>query len=175
MPRAQAKKLPVDAPERRRLPILLRHAWYGLNQTFRRRIAHLGITPDQFTVMRTLREGPPEGLGQSELIRRMASDPNTIASLVLRMEKAGLIERRTHAQDRRANLLTLLPEGVARYEAAREVALALQTSILAGFTAAEREKFLTQLSAVADACQDALDQSPRKVTPAAKRPAAPPA
>jgi len=29
-------------PERRRLPLLLRRAWYGLNQAFRRRIAHLG-------------------------------------------------------------------------------------------------------------------------------------
>ena len=51
-----AESLPIDAPGRRRLPILLRHAWYGLNQAFRRRIAHLGITPDQFTVMRTLLE-----------------------------------------------------------------------------------------------------------------------
>ena len=40
--------MPIDAPGRRRLPILLRHAWYGLNQAFRRRIAHLDITPDQF-------------------------------------------------------------------------------------------------------------------------------
>ena len=81
MPR-KIKELPVDAPERRRLPILLRRAWYGLNQAFRRRIAHTGVTPDQFTVMRTILEGDPDGLLQSELTRRMASDPNTIASLV---------------------------------------------------------------------------------------------
>ncbi len=29
--------LPIDAPERKRLPLLLRRAWYGLNQAFRRR------------------------------------------------------------------------------------------------------------------------------------------
>src|ERR1041385_2782519 len=105
--RRPTDSLPIDAPGRRRLPILLRHAWYGLNQAFRRRIAHLGVTPDQFTVMRTLLEGDPEGLVQSELVRLMASDPNTIASLLERMEKAGLIERRTHEKDRRANRIQL--------------------------------------------------------------------
>src|SRR5881275_2524553 len=96
-----AESLPIDAPGRRRLPILLRHAWYGLNQTFRRRIAHLGVTPDQFTVMRTLSEGGDEGLMQRDLITKMGSDPNTIASLVNRMQKAGLLERQTHEKDRR--------------------------------------------------------------------------
>src|SRR5258705_7777264 len=90
---------PIDAPGRRRLPILLRHAWYGLNQAFRRRITHIGITPDQFTVLRTLLEGETAGMVQSDLARRMASDPNTIASLLERMEKSDLIERRTHEKD----------------------------------------------------------------------------
>ena len=43
-------------PGRRRLPILLRQAWYNFNQTFRRRLAHTGVTPDQFTAMRTIVE-----------------------------------------------------------------------------------------------------------------------
>src|SRR2546430_15689856 len=89
-----AESLPIDAPGRRRLPILLRHAWYGLNQAFRRRVAHLDITPDQFTVMRTLLESG--GITQSELTERMSSDPNTVASLLERMEKSGLLERRQH-------------------------------------------------------------------------------
>src|SRR5437870_13814992 len=93
-------QLPIDAPERRRLPLLLRRAWYGLNQAFRRRIAHLGVTPDQFTVMRTLLEN--EGITQRELTQLMTSDPNTVASLLERMEKAGLVERPTHEEDRRA-------------------------------------------------------------------------
>src|SRR6266576_4873649 len=77
----------VDSPERRRLPPLLRRAWYGLNRAFRRRLAHLGLTPDQFTVMRTLLEH--EGISQRQLTSLMSSDPNTVASLLERMEKAG--------------------------------------------------------------------------------------
>ena len=77
--------MPLDAPGRRRLPVLLRRAWYGLNQAFRRRIAGMGLTPDQFTVIRTLLEAEPDGLTQKALANAMSSDPNTIASLLERM------------------------------------------------------------------------------------------
>src|SRR2546426_11399240 len=90
----QPAKLPIDAPERRRLPLLLRRAWYGLNQAFRRRIAHLGVTPDQFTVMRTLLEH--EGITQRQLTELMSSDPNTVASVLERMEQANLVARQAH-------------------------------------------------------------------------------
>src|ERR1700752_3566785 len=91
--------LPADAPERRRLPSLLRRCWFNLNQTFRRRIAHTEVTPDQFTVMRTLLEGDAKGMTQRELTDLMSSDPNTIAALLERMEKNGLVERKPHDLD----------------------------------------------------------------------------
>lgn len=157
MPRAKLSDpdpLPIDSPNRRRLPILLRRAWYGLNQTFRRRIAHLGVTPDQFTAMRTILEGGQEGVFQSELTVRMASDPNTIASLLERMVKAGLIERRVHEKDRRAYRIRLLPAGVEKYEAARIIAVALQQEILGALPEADRERFFEMLAAVADSCHE---------------------
>src|SRR5690349_15855770 len=113
MPPEPKSSPPIDSPDRRRLPPLLRRAWYGLNQAFRRRIAHLGLTPDQFTVLRTLIE--QEGITQSQLTATMTSDPNTVASLVNRMEKAGLISRETHERDRRANRLRVSRQGNTRY------------------------------------------------------------
>src|SRR3954469_3481646 len=135
-------ELPIDAPERRRLPLLLRRAWYGLNQAFRRRIAHLEITPDQFTVMRTLLEN--EGIRQRELTELMSSDPNTVASLLERMEKAGLIQREEHRRDRRAHQLGLLPLGRRKYEEAREIAIAMQEEVLSALPENAREKFLEE-------------------------------
>jgi DNA-binding MarR family transcriptional regulator len=155
--------LPIDAPERRRLPLLLRRAWYGMNQAFRRRIAHLGLTPDQFTVMRTLLEN--EGLTQRELTELMSSDPNTVAALLERMEQAGLVERQAHEKDRRANRLRLKPTGILKYEVARKVAVALQTEILAAIPAAIRERFLANLVSVADACQTAAGKSATSAKP----------
>src|SRR5262245_2495664 len=107
MQRPQEESLPLDAPERRRLPPLLRRAWYGLNQAFRRRILHLRVTPDQFTVMRTLIEAEPKELTQRELAQSISSDPNTIASLLERMEINGLIERSKDRADRRARRIQL--------------------------------------------------------------------
>jgi DNA-binding MarR family transcriptional regulator len=152
--------LPIDAPSRRRLPILLRHAWYGLNQAFRRRISHLGITPDQFTVMRTLLEFG--GITQSELTVQMSSDPNTVASLLERMEKSGLLERRAHEKDRRAHRLLLQADGKRRYQKAREVAIALQTEVLNVLPEGQREEFLEHLALVGDACREAADRSPKR-------------
>lgn len=159
-PPRPADALPIDAPGRRRLPILLRHAWYGLNQAFRRRIAHLGITPDQFTVMRTLLEFA--GITQSELTEQMSSDPNTVASLLERMEKSGLLERRAHEKDRRAHRLHLKTEGKRKYQKARQVAIALQTEVLGVLPENEREKFLEHLALAADACRAAAERSPRR-------------
>ena len=148
---------PTEDTTQRRMPMLLRRAWYGLNQAFRRRIAHIGITPDQFTVLRTLTEGDERGITQRELAQCMSSDPNTIASLLERMEKAGLLERGAHERDRRANRIRLLPPGIKKYEKARGVALKLQTQILETLSPARRAKFLEELSAIADACKDVAD------------------
>jgi DNA-binding MarR family transcriptional regulator len=151
--------LPIDSPERRRLPLLLRRAWYGLNQAFRRRISHLGMTPDQFTVMRTLLEN--EGISQRRLTELMSSDPNTVASLLERMEQAGLVERQEHEKDRRAHWLLLKPRGKRKYEAAREIAVAMQAEVLSALPAKAREKFLEELDVVARACRVAAEKSPK--------------
>jgi DNA-binding MarR family transcriptional regulator len=152
--------LPIDAPERRRLPLLLRRAWYGLNQAFRRRIAHLDITPDQFTVMRTLLEN--EGIRQRELTELMSSDPNTVASLLERMEKVALIQRQKHRKDRRAHQLALRPLGRRKYEEARAIAVTMQAEILNALPEDARENFLENLALVAEACRSGADKSPRK-------------
>lgn len=156
----------IDSPERRRLPALLRRAWYGLNQAFRRRIAHLGLTPDQFTVMRTLLEN--EGLTQRELAQAMTSDPNTVASLVERMEQAQLLQRERHEKDRRARRLNLTAAGRRKYAEAREVAVLMQTEILTSLLARERERFLSDLDTVAEACRRAAGQASKRSRPRAR-------
>lgn len=157
---------PIRLPVRggRRLPLLLRRAWYGLNQAFRRRIAHLGLTPDQYTVLRTLDEHSPGDLTQSGLADLMSSDPNTVASLLERMARAGWVEKQRDARDRRAHRLSLHPKGRARLAAARTIALALQREVLRGVPAGERRAFLGRLERLAEACHEA-SRSPGKRRP----------
>jgi len=159
-----SRQLPLDAPDRRRLPLLLRRAWYGLNQAFRRRIAHTGATPDQFTAMRSLLEGDPDGITQGELTMMMSSDPNTIASLLERMETAGWVERKPHERDRRAYRIQLKPSGKKLYLQLRTIAIELQSQVLSCMPESEREKFLETLGTVADACREAADSTPKSGT-----------
>src|SRR5215217_6070185 len=74
-PRRMPKEIAPTPLVQRRLPPLLRRAWYSLNQTFRQRIAHLGITPDQYSILRWLHEGDTRGLTQQSITDLMASDP----------------------------------------------------------------------------------------------------
>lgn len=154
--------LPIDAPERRRLPPLLRRAWYSLNQAFRRRILHLEITPDQFTALRILGEADGKGLSQRELTEFMSSDPNTVASLVERMETSGLIQRKPHEKDKRAHRIRLLAKGKRTYASARAIAVELQREILGTLPADRCDRFLEELAQVADACRRAAELSVRR-------------
>ena len=137
----------------RRLPPLLRRAWYGLNQAFRQRVAHMEITPDQFSILRWLAESDARGVTQRELVAMLASDPNTVASTLRRMESAGLVERDVHEEDRRANRVRLKPPGKRKFLAAQKIAFELQHDVLAALPESRREKFLADLELVAGACQ----------------------
>ena len=148
---APSPKIPEDP---RRLPVLLRRAWYGLNQAFRRRIAHTRCTPDQYTVLRNLSETGPRGLTQAQLTRAMSSDPNTIASLVGRMERLRLLTREPDPGDRRARRLRMTSAGKARFEELRRIAQHLQEEVLAILPPSSRRRFLSQLERVANACRD---------------------
>ena len=159
--------LSIDSPGRRRLPILLRHAWFSLNQTFRRRLAPTGMTPDQYTALRTLSEHEPDGMTQSHLTRVMASDPNTIGALVERLERSGWIARAPHERDRRANRLRLLPAGRRQFQRARKIALALQTEVLSEWSESKREEFLENLAWVSERCR-AIASAPGITAPAGK-------
>ena len=166
MPRTMPEPIPASPPPTmvalKRLPVLLRRSWYGLNQAFRQRIAHLDLTPDQFSILRWLIEGDPQGLTQRALTDLMASDPNTITSILSRMEKNGLIARAPHEQDKRANRVKVLAAGKRASEKGRKAAMALEERILTALPAHRREKFLEELETIANSCAKLSDKAAPK-------------
>ncbi|MCW8133921.1 MAG: MarR family transcriptional regulator [Planctomycetota bacterium] len=147
-----------DDPPKRRLPPLLRKTWYSMNQAFRRRIASSGATPDQFTILRTLNEHEPDGLTQFELAELLASDPNTISSLLKRMTKSGLVDRKRHERDRRALRVRITSDGEKLFKELREVALDLQTQLMNAIEPERREQFLADLETIAEAANQIARQ-----------------
>ena len=150
-------KLPAPGKKNlpRRLPPILRRAWYSLNQAFRYRIAHLGITPDQYSVLRWLHEGDARGLTQQTITDLMASDPNTITSILKRMEASGLVSRHEHETDRRARRVRLESNGRRAFATGFEIAGVLQDEILYSLPESRRARFLADLDTVAQACAEA--------------------
>ena len=167
MPAAPESPIPTSPAEVRRLPPLMRRAWYSLNQAFRQRITHLRITPDQFSILRWLTEGDPAGLTQRQISDLMASDPNTITSTLTRMETAGLIVREKHEKDKRAHRVRVLAEGKKAFKAAQKIAIVLQQQILGALPEDRREQFLQDLEVVGESCLAALEKPscrPRKAS-----------
>ena len=70
------------------------------------------------------------------------------------MESNGLIKRRPHEKDRRANRVELLPSAKNKYEAIRQEAIELQGQVLDKLPESDREKFLSNLEIIADACRN---------------------
>ena len=74
--------------------------------------AAYGLTDVQFNLLSLLhRESPDEpgeeGLSQAQISERMLVNRANITSLVDRMEKAGLVRRTAHRNDRRYNIIKL--------------------------------------------------------------------
>jgi DNA-binding MarR family transcriptional regulator len=122
----------------------------------------LGITPDQFTVLRWLSEAGCRGLTQTEITERMASDPNTITATVRRMEAARLLERVPHESDGRSKRVLVLPNGLEVFNEAHALALTLQGRVLDCLTEAEANMFLMLLERVAEACSQEGSLGARK-------------
>ncbi|MGA2494011.1 MAG: MarR family transcriptional regulator [Roseiarcus sp.] len=85
----------------------------------------IGLSVPQCDVLTTLTEA--EGISQQELAERLYVTKGNISGLLDRLERAGLVERRSTAADRRQYAIYLTSEG----RAAAEQAIALQHALIA--------------------------------------------
>jgi len=71
----------------------------------------LGVTHGQFSLLNALNRPSPPGMG--DVARLLAMDPTTLSANVKPLVRAGLLEIRIDAADRRARRLALTPAGHA--------------------------------------------------------------
>jgi MarR family transcriptional regulator, lower aerobic nicotinate degradation pathway regulator len=67
------------------------------------------VTADQFVLLSALADA--DAVTQQELVRRVASDPNTVRAMLLLLEGRGLIAREPHPSDGRARCVRLTVKG----------------------------------------------------------------
>jgi DNA-binding MarR family transcriptional regulator len=130
------------------LPPLLRKCWMRLNAIFQKRVAKVGLTPDQYTALRWLNELPEGAISQLTLKKLMFTDPNNIAGLMGRMEKLDLVERKTDVSDRRRKLVYCTSKGTALFNEAKLIATQLEEEVLSVLSEEERVDFLGLLGEI---------------------------
>lgn len=91
------------------LPMSLRVAYLSMHRSTNQLLKSLGITADQYVCLFILKEHGD--LIQSEIVRHIDSDANTMKAMLLLLENRGFVVRKVNASDRRAKLVSITEKG----------------------------------------------------------------
>ncbi len=122
---------------------LLRKLERGLLFTI---MAKAGLYPGQLPILEFIQAH--EGCTQTEIARHLTVSAASIASSTKRMQKAGLIVKKTDQFNLRANMLYLTPKGRDIAGVCRAEFNALQSAYLNGFLENEKEQIIYLISRI---------------------------
>jgi DNA-binding MarR family transcriptional regulator len=126
-----------------------------------RHLSDFNLSPDQYVALRWLTEAIEKGahgLSQKNLCELMTSDPNTIAAIMRRMEKASLIRRAKDPEDGRRLVVSPTPQGILLYAKASVRAKALEKEALKGLSLEDKAIFLDDLNHLAKSCRQTYQE-----------------
>ncbi|OUU40858.1 MAG: hypothetical protein CBC16_05755 [Verrucomicrobia bacterium TMED56] len=133
---------------RKKFPPALRACWMTLNAAFKNRLQAVGLTPDQYSVLRWLNELTKASLCQKDLANLMFTDANNIAGLVKRMEGLNLISRQFHPNDKRKKIIRITNLGIDKLNKSRSIANSLENEFLSGLENEDRKKIIRYLQKI---------------------------
>jgi DNA-binding MarR family transcriptional regulator len=126
---------------------LLHRAQQFAAERFTKAMAGAKLTQRQFAVLHATAQN--EGLTQTELVKSTGIDRSTLAELVSRMVRNGLLERQKLAGDARANAIHLSASGRTLLEAATLGAMEADRAIISALPKNKRASFLETLRRIA--------------------------
>jgi MarR family transcriptional regulator, temperature-dependent positive regulator of motility len=110
------------------------------------------LTPRQFAILLAVSEN--EGLSQTRLVERTGIDRSTLADIVRRMLKKGLLQRRRTKDDARAYAVKLTDEGTRVLQQAQPRVRRVDSKLLAALPEHDRARFLDDLSRIVSSMGD---------------------
>ncbi len=137
-----------SAPNRlERSPLhLLHRAGQCAAEVFQAELGGGDLTPRQFAVLVTVSQN--EGLSQTHLVERTGIDRSTLADIVRRMLKKGLLQRRRTKVYARAYAVKLTEEGWRVLKSAEPLSRKVDDRILSALPAGQRDKLLQDLNSI---------------------------
>lgn len=137
---------------------LLHRAGQCAGDMFSEQVVTGNLTPRQFAILLTISQ--EEGLSQTDVVERTGIDRSTLADIIRRMLKKGLIRRRRTRQDARVYAVRLTDEGREALTAAEPAAVQADTQLLAALPEAKRAEFLESLSTIVGAVSSTNGKNP---------------
>jgi len=127
---------------------LLHRAQQFASERFSAAMGEAKLTPRQFAVLSAT--AAEEGLTQTQLVKSTGIDRSTLAELVSRMVRNGLLARKKLPEDARANAVHLTDEGRTALAAATQGASEADRAILSALPKNKRASFLETLRRIAE-------------------------
>lgn len=135
-----------------RSPIhLLHRASQAVEDLFASEVEVDGLTPRQLAVLMTVAQN--EGLSQTGIVDRTGIDRSTLADIVRRLQKRGLLQRRRTKEDARAYAVRLTEEGRRVLGTVEPLAKRVDHRILDALPAKQRDQFMRALVSIANALE----------------------
>jgi DNA-binding MarR family transcriptional regulator len=145
------------------LAMRLRRAYLTLHRYAQGQFDELGITADQYVIMRLIHDQP--GLNQRQVVELSASDASTVGAMVRLLESRAVLRRLPDPADRRARRLELTAEGEKLLKKAEIKDRAVHALIAAATKGRSTEALSEALDALAQAVPtrsaDHADRLPR--------------
>ena len=123
-----------------------RRAALAVIDLFLQRMAPYKLRPVDFSVASMIVHNP--GITSRQLCSTLGILPPNLVGMINALEKRGLIDKRAHPSDGRANGLHASAEGIALLQQAQAAALALEDEVASNLTASERKTLLRLLKKV---------------------------
>lgn len=106
------------------------------HQTVSALLSGKGVYPGQPGLLRNLAE--KDGQSQKELAEKMGITPATLNVMIVRMEKAGLVNRKPDAHDQRISRVYLTGQGMDAHMGIRDIIDLMDDTCFANFSVEEK-------------------------------------
>lgn len=123
-----------------------RRAALAVIGVFLERMAPYGLRPVDFSILSLVTHNP--GITARQLCSALGILPPNMVGMVSAFERRGLVERRPHPSDRRAQGLHLTPAGVALMNEAEQTASALEQDVACKLTRAQQKQLMDLLQKI---------------------------
>jgi len=143
---------------------LLRRAQQYAHDLYAQEVGSSGPTPRQYEVLHVVARN--EGLSQTDLVRHTGINRSTLADMIARMMKKGLLSRKRTKEDARANAVSITASGKRMLKSADSRVAKAERSALSVLPKTQQAGFMKALRAYADALDKMEDaaSAPKKKT-----------